>query len=138
MCVARFRLFLGPFFYLQMQTVDDVVRRFKEALCAASVIIVCLTPTYITRPNCLRELRWSLDFAVSAKKRVILLPLHPALTYDGVLKMMQPGTLHGLVFSSKDKSPMRISAAALELLSHVKFKSQMTKLLCHELQVRAH
>jgi hypothetical protein len=57
--------------------------------------------------------------------------------YDGVLKMMQPGNLHGLVFSSKDKSAMRMKAAALELLSHVKFKSQMTKLPCHELQVRA-
>ena len=122
---------------MQMQNVDDVVRRFREALCAASVIIVCLTPTYITRPNCLRELRWALDFAASGQKRVILLPLHPAVMYDGVLKMMQPGSLHGLVFSSKDKSAMRMKAAALELLSHVKFKSQMTLLPCHELQVRA-
>ena len=32
---------------------------------------------------------------------------------------------------------MRIKAAALELLSHVKFKTQMTQLPCHELQVRA-
>jgi hypothetical protein len=122
---------------MQVQNVDDVVRRFREALCAASVIIVCLTPTYITRPNCLRELRWALDFAASGKKRVILLPLHPAVMYDGVLKMMQPGNLHGLVFSSKDKSVMRMKAAALELLSHVKFKSQMMLLPCHELQVRA-
>jgi hypothetical protein len=122
---------------MQMQNVDDVVRRFREALCAASVIIVCLTPTYITRPNCLRELRWALDFAASAKKRVILLPLHPAVMYDGVLKMMQAGSLRGLVFSSKDKSAMRMTAAALELLSHMKFKSQMTLLPCQELQVRA-
>ena len=113
------------------------MRRFRDALCAASVIIVCLTPTYITRPNCLRELRWALDFAASGKKRVILLPLHPAVMYDGVLKMMQPGNLHGLVFSSKDKSAMRMKAAALELLSHVNFQSQMTLLPCHELQVRA-
>jgi hypothetical protein len=51
--------------------------------------------------------------------------------------MLQPGSLHGLVSSSKDKNPIRISAAALELLSHENFKSQMTKLQCHELQVRA-
>ena len=124
-------------FDLRAQNVDDVVRRFREALCAASVIIVCLTPTYLTRPNCLRELRWALDFAASVKKRVILLPLHPAVTYAGVLKMMQPGQLHGLLFSSKEKLVMRIKGAALELLSHVKFKSQMTQLPCHELQVRA-
>jgi hypothetical protein len=37
--------------------------------------------------------------------------------------MLQPGSLHGLVSSSKDKSPICISAAALELLSHENFKS---------------
>ena len=111
------------------------MRRFREALCAASVIIVCLTPTYLTRPNCLRELRWALDFAASGKKRVILLPLHPAVTYAGVLKMIKPGELHGLLFSSKEKLVMRIKGAALELLSHVKFKSQMMKLKWHELKV---
>jgi len=137
LCVVRSRCLCVSVFDMQVQNVDDVVRRFREALCAASVIIVCLTPTYITRPNCLRELRWALDFAASGKKRVILLPLHPAVMYDGVLKMMQPGNLLGLVFSSKDKSAMRMKAAALELLSHVKFKSQMTLLPCHELQVRA-
>ena len=128
---------MSLFFYLRAQNVDDVVRRFREALCAASVIIVCLTPTYLTRPNCMRELRWALDFAASGKKRVILLPLHPAVTYAGVLKMIQPGQLHGLLFSSKEKLVMRIKGATLELLSHVKFKSQMTQLPCHELQVRA-
>ena len=131
-------MFFSPFLTRLLQNVDDVVRRFKEALCAASVIIVCLTPTYITRPNCLRELRWALDFAASSKKRVVLLPLHPAVTYAGIQKMMQPGINHGLVFSSKEKSVMRIKAAALELLSHVKFKTQMTdvgKVPCHELQV---
>jgi hypothetical protein len=117
--------------------VDDVVRRFRDALCAASVIIVCLTPTYLTRPNCLRELRWALDFARSGKKRVVLLPLHPAVTYGGVSKMMEPGIRHGLVFSSKETSAMRIKPAAVELLSHVKFRTQMTQLPCHELQVPA-
>jgi hypothetical protein len=96
---------------------------------------VCLTPTYITRPNCLRELRWALDFAAAGKKRVVLLPLHPAMTYGGVMKMTQAGVCRGLVFSSKEKGVMRIKAAALELLSHVKFKSQMTMLKCHELKV---
>jgi hypothetical protein len=115
---------------------DDVVRRFRDALCAASVIIVCLTPTYLTRPNCLRELRWALDFAASGKC-VVLLPLHPAVTYGGVLKMMQSGSNRGLVFSAKDESVKRITAAAAKLLSHVKFKSQMTLLPWHELQVRA-
>jgi hypothetical protein len=50
---------------------------------------------------------------------------------------MEPGVRHGLVFSSKEKSAMRIKPAAVELLSHVKFESQMTLLPCHELQVQA-
>jgi hypothetical protein len=120
------------------QNVDDVVWRFREALCAASVIIVCLTPTYITRPNCLRELRWALDFAAAGKKRVVLLPLHPAMTFKNLTKITQPGDCCGLLFSSKEKSIMRIKHATLELLLHVKFKSQMTQLLYHELQVRLH
>ena len=126
------------YFDLRVQIVDDVMRRFREALCASSVIIVCLTPTYFTRPNCIRELRWALDFAASGKKRVVLLPLHPAVTFGGVQKMLQPGSHRGLVFSSKDRSPMRIKPVALELLSHAKFSTQMTdvsKLPCHELQV---
>ena len=123
-------------FDFSVQIMDDVVRRFREALCAASVIIVCLTPTYITRPNCLLcELRWALDFAASSKKRVVLLPLHPAVRYDGLMKMMQPGSHRGLLFSSKDRCVMKIKPAALELLAHVKFQSQMMQLPCHELQV---
>ena len=51
--------------------------------------------------------------------------------------MMLPDSKRGLVFSSKDKSVKKISAAGLELLSHMNFKSQMTLPPCHELQVRA-
>lgn len=54
------------------------------------------------------------------------------------MKITQPGDCYGLVFSSKEKRVMRIKAAALELLSHMKFKSQMTQLPCHKLQVRKH
>jgi hypothetical protein len=91
-----------------------------------------LAPTYLTRPNCLRELRWALDFARSGKKRVVLLPLHPAVTHEGLSRSVH----HGLLFSSKETSTMRVKPAAVELLSHVKFKTQngMTQLQCHELQ----
>ena len=111
------------------------MQRFRSAICAANVIIICLTPSYLTRPNCLRELRWSLDFASRGMKRVVLLPLHPAVTFSGVTRMTQSDALRGLVYSSRERSAMNISCAALDLLTHVKFKSQMTQLPCHELQV---
>ncbi len=117
------------------QSVDDVIQRFRAALCAANVVIICLTPTYLTRPNCLRELRWSLDFAARGLKRVVLMPLHPAVTFGGVTRMTQPDALRGMMYSSREKSAMKVSSAALELLTHSKFKSQMTQLPCHDLQV---
>jgi hypothetical protein len=118
-----------------LQNLDDVVRRFREVLCAASIIIVCVTPTYLTRPNCLHELRWALDYAASSKKRVVLLLLHPAVTYVGVLKMLQPGLCRGLLFSSKDKCVMSIKPAAVEILLHVKIKTQLMQPPFRELQV---
>ena len=128
-------LLSSPYLVTFCQFVDDVVQRFRSAICAANVIIICLTPSYLTRPNCLRELRWSLDFASRGMKRVVLLPLHPAVTFSGVTRMTQSDALRGLVYSSREKSAMNISCAALDLLTHVKFKSQMTQLPCHELQV---
>lgn len=68
-------------------------------------------------------------------KRVVLLPLHPAVTFNGVSRMTQLDAFRGLVFSAREKNEMNISCAALELLTHAKFKSQMTQLPCHELQV---
>jgi hypothetical protein len=68
-------------------------------------------------------------------KRVVLLPLHPAVTFSGVTRMTQQDALRGLMYSSREKSAMKVSCAALELLTHAKFKSQMTQLPCHDLQV---
>ncbi len=76
--------------FLQMdQKQGEVEVQFRDGLCKASVILVCLTPRYLTRPNCLRELKWSLDFAYKAHKDVRILPLHPALTFTGIAKIMQ-------------------------------------------------
>jgi hypothetical protein len=68
-------------------------------------------------------------------KRVVLLPLHPAVTFGGVVRMTQSDALRGLMYSTREKSAMKVSSAALELLTHSKFKSQMTQLPCHHLQV---
>ena len=135
LCCLLECIFVFGVFSRRIQSIDDVVQRFRAALCAANVIIICLTPVYLTRPNCLRELRWSLDFAARGMKRVVLLPLHPAVTFNGVSRMTQLDAFRGLVFSAREKNAMNISCAALELLTHVKFKSQMTQLPCHELQV---
>ncbi len=64
-------------------------------------MFVVLTLSYLTRPKCLRELRWALDFELAGHVRVVLLSLHPVVTFEGRLQLVQDGPLRGLVFSSK-------------------------------------
>jgi hypothetical protein len=109
--------------YLQLNQQQGAVEvKFREGLCKASVILVCLTPRYLTRPNCLRELQWSLDFAYKTEKDVRILPLHPALTFAGIQAIAQ----HGCVCVSNSDGThkvLRLSAKAVELV--VKLKQYM-------------
>jgi hypothetical protein len=74
---------------------------FRSGLCEAAVVIVCLTPRYVTRPNCLKEFQWALDLHERKRLSVVFLPLHPALTYDGITSMLE----HKVVYvSAKDDS----------------------------------
>jgi hypothetical protein len=106
------------------QSACAVQNAFQSGLCQAGVVIVCLTPRYVTRPNCLKELQWALDLSAKKRLSVIFLPLHPALTYDGIKSMLK----HKVVFvSAKDESSCRLAplselAAALlnrYLLEHL-------------------
>ena len=44
------------------QQQETIISSFRDALCQSRVVFVSLTPSYLTRPNCLRELRWALEF----------------------------------------------------------------------------
>jgi hypothetical protein len=57
----------------------------REGLQAANVYIVCLTPLYLTRPHCLTELNDILSLLKMSpnRKRLFVLPLHPAMTRSG-------------------------------------------------------
>ena len=93
--------------------------KFREGLCSASVILVCLTPRYLTRPNCLRELQWALDFAYKGEKDVRILPLHPALTFPAVQSILQHGCVC-VAAANGSHTVHRLSAKALELLTKIK------------------
>jgi hypothetical protein len=92
-----------------------------------------LTPSYLTRPNCVRELRWALDFERAGKLRIVLLSLHPAVTFDGRLQLVQDGPLKGLVFSSKEKKVKRLCPEAIALVERLN-DVHMNHLPWHELQ----
>jgi hypothetical protein len=45
---------------------------------------MCLSPLYLTRPNCLRELMWAMDMCAADKtKKLCVLPLHPCVSFAG-------------------------------------------------------
>ncbi len=87
------------------QSACAVQNAFQSGLCEAGVVIVCLTPRYVTRPNCIKEFQWALDLSAKKQVSVIFLPLHPALTYDGIKSMLK----HKLVYvSAKDDASCRL------------------------------
>ena len=93
--------------------------KFREGLCKASVILVCLTPRYLTRPNCLRELQWALDLANKGEKDVRILPLHPALTFPAIQSILRHGCVC-VAATNGAHAVHRLSAKALELLAKIK------------------
>jgi GTPase SAR1 family protein len=70
-------------------SVDEMQMGIRDAC----VFVICLTPLYLTRPHCLRQLRWILDMCTSAgsmkKKRILVLPLHPAVSVEGCRKIIK-------------------------------------------------
>ena len=115
------------------QQQEKLIPSFREALCQARVVVVVLTPSYLTRPNCLRELRWALDFERAGHISVVLMSLHPAVTFEGRLQLVQDGPLRGLVFSSKEKKVKQLCPEAIALVKRLN-DVHMNTLPWHELQ----
>ncbi len=115
------------------QQQEKVIPSFREALCQARIVFIVLTPSYLTRPNCLRELRWALDFERAGHISVVVLSLHPAVTFEGRMQLVHNGPLQGLVFSSKDNKIKRLCPEAIVLLKRIN-DVHMNTLPWHELQ----
>jgi hypothetical protein len=115
------------------QQQEVLIPAFRDALCQARVVFILLTPSYLTRPNCLRELRWALDFERAGFLRVVLLSLHPAVTFDGRLQLVQNGPLQGVLFSSKEKKVKQLCPEAIALVKRLN-DLHMNTLPWHELQ----
>ena len=93
-----------------------VQNAFRRGLCEAGVVIVCLTPRYLTRPNCLKELQWALDLSHKKSSSAIFLPLHPACAYDGVTLLLKNKVVYVSEKSDADCCLFPLREVALGLL----------------------
>jgi hypothetical protein len=56
----------------------------KAGICKASVFVICLTPLYLTRHNCLKELHWALEICdKDPMKHIVVIPLHLSVNLIG-------------------------------------------------------
>jgi hypothetical protein len=68
----------------EMGWTDAFIDEMKRGMANASAFIVCLSPLYLTRPNCLRELMWAMDMCAADKsKKLCVLPMHPCVSFAG-------------------------------------------------------
>jgi hypothetical protein len=53
--------------------------QMEEGIKHARAVVLCLSPIFMTRPNCLKELRWALQFHGAGRGTLVPLVLHPYL-----------------------------------------------------------
>ncbi len=68
----------------EMSWTDAFIDEMKRGMANASAFVICLSPLYLTRPNCLRELMWAMDMCAADKtKKLCVLPMHPSVSFEG-------------------------------------------------------
>ena len=76
---------------MEMNWTSAFVEEMQIGMRTASFFVICLTPLYLTRPHCLRELRWALDMCTAAgsNKKMLVMPLHPAVSFKGCQRIIE-------------------------------------------------
>ena len=68
----------------EMGWTDAFIDEMKRGMANASAFVICLSPLYLTRPNCLRELMWAMSICAADKcKKLCVLPMHPCVSFAG-------------------------------------------------------
>jgi GTPase SAR1 family protein len=128
---------------------DSFIDEMKHGMANASVFVICLSPLYLTRPNCLRELMWAMSVCCSDKcKKLCVLPMHPSVSFAGckvIVDLAAAGSSAQVILPADDRSKQaptqlselkghKLSGAAVELLQrltgseNVGMKSEWLKL----------
>jgi GTPase SAR1 family protein len=92
----------------EMGRTDSFIDQMKHGMANASVFIICLTPLYLTRPNCLRELMWAMSLCCADKcKKLVVLPMHPSVSFAGckaIIDLAAAGCAAQVILPADDRS----------------------------------
>jgi len=73
----------------EMGKTADFIDFMKDGVAQASAFVVCLSPLYLTRPNCLRELMWAMDICEKDRSKVLrIIPTHASVSFAGCKRII--------------------------------------------------
>jgi GTPase SAR1 family protein len=92
----------------EMGWTDSFIDQMKHGMANASVFVICLSPLYLTRPNCLRELMWAMRLCCADKcKKLCVLPMHPSVSFAGckaIIDLAAAGCAAQVILPADDRS----------------------------------
>jgi GTPase SAR1 family protein len=110
----------------EMGWTDAFIDEMKRGMANASAFVMCLSPLYLTRPNCLRELMWAMDMCAADKtKKLCVLPMHPCVSFAGcraIVDLAAAGCAAQVILPVDDRSkqaPTRLQELKAHKLSDV-------------------
>jgi GTPase SAR1 family protein len=106
----------------------------KIGIANANAFVICLSPLYLTRPNCLRELIWAMEVCKHDKsKRLHILPLHPSVSFFGcktIVDLDDVGCAAQVVLPADDQNPKSPPRDLHQLKGHKLSKVAVDILRC--------
>ncbi len=118
----------------EMGWTDAFIDEMKRGMANASAFVICLSPLYLTRPNCLRELMWAMDICAADKtKKLCVLPMHPSVSFAGcrsIVELAAAGCAAQIILPADDRCKQvptrlqqlkahKLSAMAMQLLQRL-------------------
>ena len=115
----------------EMGWTDAFIDEMKRGMANASAFVMCLSPLYLTRPNCLRELMWAMDMCAADKtKKLCVLPLHPCVSFAGckaIVSLAAAGCAAQVVLPVDDR--LKVAATQVRQLKAHKLSDAAIQLL---------
>jgi hypothetical protein len=94
----------------------------KRGMANSNAFIMCLSPLYLTRPNCLRELMWAMDMCAADKtKKLCVLPMHPSVSFAGcraIVELASAGCAAQVILPADDRNSKQTPTRLQELKAH--------------------